>query len=207
MAAAVQDMFQITLVGQCFNQRIMLSQHYRLTVANAPLTDEEAADLLGSYWDPFTATDPRGKYLACLSTDYEAVEVWSQKIKPVRMRKRVATSEGSGTAGASEWTNCACALQLYTPYAGRQYISVKKVGPIATGSPLCSNGNLSVDYKNIIDDFGDALTAKAIFSSGDVEFTPCIYNPNKTPNYTYVDGHIVKNTLRVNRRRTVGLGE
>jgi len=210
MPADVGDIYQVAAVGRQGGQRIILTHYYRLAEINADVSDTDARDSL-----VLGVSDGAGggdvletTYLACLTEDYQ-LDYWRcQNIDPVRWAYVNLNRAVQGThAGVSTTVNLGAAITLRTDAAGRKEHATKHIGPIPDDSATIVNGVLQAGYRATLTTFLGSLLSDVVDAAIGALWTPVIYNKGSVPNFRRVMNGIVGDTARVQRRRTVGLGE
>jgi len=207
MAVSIGDVLEVALVGDVNSQRVMTVLHYRVAVApteqDALVMQDDFSNLIsqGELYDIETA------YLACMGTNYTLKQRRVQWVYPIRYRASVLTPELPGTAnGQCEAQNLAMVITKRTNFAGRRHIgSVHVPGIIAS---FYDNGLIATAGGTAAQGLIDVLEDQVAEDGGDGIFEPCIWHrgqqgalaSNLITNWTY------QSTLRVMRRRTVGLG-
>lgn len=202
------DIILVSVFGRCFGQRIMLTHHYRASGAGAPTVPTSAGlDAILDVLGPGGDVDLRAAYLACLPPDYEVDFARAQVVWPTR--SAFVTSEGwdgnGGNASGTESSNQTGVITLRTENAGRDQISNKHIGPLPSAAQV--NGFLSDPYEALLSTLANKLLQAFIVDDIDLTLTPVIYHRNKEPRYNALVGKRINDTVRTQRRRTVGLGE
>lgn len=210
MAAEVGDIYQVAAVGRAFGQRILLTHHYRLTAINPAVSESDARDSLAiGVWNGVGGGDVlETTYLACLPPEY-TLDYWRvQMVGPVRRAYVNFDRSTPGTHLASARTvNLGAALTLRSDGAGRHEHGTKHIGPIPEGNTVMTDGLLTPAYKAIVNTFGLSLLSHVIDAAIGADWTPIIYNKGAVPGFEIPINNTVGDTVRVQRRRTVGLGE
>lgn len=205
MPLFLNDIVLLTIKGRCFSQRILFTQTYRVAVTGGP---GESANLqlgyLSAAWDHALVGGIFGKYALCLSTDYQSLETRTQVIAPVRLAYRSDVNVGLGMFGAGTVANDSAALTMRTEAAGRKEVATKHIGPIPDGAS--GNGVLELDYRANLVAFGSALRSDITDAGTGVSFKPVIYHPG-AGDWSDITSFVIGEQSRVQRRRTVGLGE
>lgn len=204
MSAFVGDLANVLVVGRCYNQRIMLTLWYRCTIGSGT---EGLGTTLN---DLMTAVGPAGvspvfdKYLECLQNDYESAYLQAQIIRPVRTsyRRQVVTLAGMGGPGTV--ANDSAGITLRSDEAGRGKQGVKHIGPIPDGVSV--EGRLTNAYLVKLDDLAEQMLAPFIIPAKATRWEP-VLNHRATGTVTKLTTQGLGFTSRVQRRRTVGLGE
>ena len=205
MGVALGDKVQVTFTGRCYSQRIILVQNYVVTQAAAP-GDTYVFNMTSLIND----LDTGGvrtivpEYLALLNNDYTLITIKAQVIKPVRLAYVSKEVARPGTGGAGTVANDSACLTLRTANAGRDQVSNKHIGPVPDGVSVA--GRLDVAYKADVAVLGDKMIASVQPVALGPIYTPVVYH--RFPDTTdAVAGFIVGDQSRVQRRRTVGVGE
>lgn len=211
MPLAQGDIFQVAAVGRCFGQRVMLTHNYVLDSFNPGTTEDQARDsLILGVSNAVTGGDVlESTYLALLPEDY-VLDYWRcQLIDPVRRAYINLTRNVQGTHGAVAHTvNCGIGITLRSNDTGRKEHCTKHVGPVPEDVTVMVQGLFTTAYKTVANTFLGSLLSHVIDAALGLDFTPIIYNKGEAPlNYAVATMGFVGDTVRVQRRRTVGLGE
>jgi len=205
VALFLNDICLLTVKGRCYGQRIILTQPYRVSTVGAP--GENANVQLGylaAGWNSVDPTSPFVHYMGCLSGDYQSLSIKTQVIHPVRLAYREDVQVSLGMGGAGTVANDSAAVTLRTDLAGRKEIATKHVGPIPDDFSI--NGVLTEVAKTRLVAFGSAIRQTITSATSVIKFTPIIFHrADKT--WTDITGYVIGEQGRVQRRRTVGLGE
>jgi hypothetical protein len=205
MALFLADKVLVTIKGRCYGQRILLTNMYRVSQTGAPL---ESANLQLGQLNDQVANKPGGSlldaYRACLQGDYLTLEVISQVIAPVRIAYRSDVFTRPGLAGAGTVANDSGAVTLRTAKAGRNQRSTKHIGPVPDG--VSQNGLLMIPFKGLLSALGESLSAPIQIVANGLTFTSIVYHKSTSTSDDVVNW-IVGDQSRVQRRRTVGVGE
>lgn len=209
MSVALYDIFDTRWVGRCFNQRIMLTHKYYVSNVVGTINDLDAEAALGIELTAGGGGDlMETAYRAILPPDYELLLVDVQKIYPTRMRTVPITRGQIGTnANVAYQANVHAALEFVTNFAGRDHVSVKKIGPIPQHISLYDDGVITATLGTLLGTLATAMKAQPNVLTGSLEFTPCIYHKGVVPNFTEITGHKIQDSIRVKTRRTVRVGE
>lgn len=200
------DIVQITWRGSCFGQRILLTHHYKiLGDYNAATSIAQDLDDITNNIHPLGANDKTTVYLACLPPQYNLIEIRAQRIRASRSAYRAQGNAFPGThASPATVANDSACVTLRTENAGRSQVSNKHIGPIPDA--VSAAGVLTPAYKLLLSSLGSALvTAFAPVGSGSI-VTPVVFNRTLLTS-DVLNTYIVGEQSRVQRRRTVGLGE
>lgn len=208
MPLFVNDVIEVSYAGLTLNQRTLTIRHYAITnpgttasesLAVKQIADGFAANVLGSN---------SNVYLAACGTNFELQEIRAQKISPNRNRFESSPVNRFGTFGelVVTATNVSGVITLQTAKAGR-----KQIGGIhMPGCPegAYTGGRPTVAYRNALENIAFTnLNAFTIPASGLV-MIPVIYHRVLVGAGTFdpITNTRVQDTLRVMRRRTVGVG-
>jgi len=216
MTVAAGDFFLITAVGEAFNQRIMLTHTLRVDAVNVGVTENAAS--LGLLVAVANGVGDgnliESAYLACLPDNYVLRRWTCQKIWPTRYRQYNYIRDVNGTHGeGAETANLAGVLTMQTRIAGRGEQGNKHIGPLPHGPTSVDEGLLVAAYKTLLTTLGTKLYAdipvvalglvcKPIVLHRELDDEGHIINMTSTDIFTAA----VQDTIRVMRRRTVGLG-
>lgn len=205
MGVQVGDKVQVNFVGRCYSQRIMLTTMWRVAQAAAPgetyaLNMTQLIDSL----DVGGANSIVTPYLALLQEDYTLIRITAQAIHPVRLAYVAKEVARPGNGGAGSVANDSACLTLRTANAGRSQVANKHIGPVPDGVSLA--GRLDVAYKALVATLGSAMTATIQPDPLGAIYQPVIFH-RASELHDGVTGFIVGDQSRVQRRRTVGVGE
>lgn len=191
----------ITFRGTLFNQLVMNTFHYRLTgtviadgaaALNTLLTASIALDNMYNAWLNAIGDE----VLNCVRE--------GQWIDPFRYRKQTfAPAAQQGTAGTTSTPNTACVLTLASDEATRHGIGNKHLPGLPDSAMV--GGTLGATQLGLMDALG--TLAKATITQGANTFVPVIYNRANPPASFDVKQQFSNPFVRVQRRRTVGLGK
>lgn len=210
MPAEVGDIFQVHAVGQAFNQRVMFTHNYRLTAVTAGTAETAARNslLLGVSGGVLGGDVLESPYLAMLPPMYRLLYWECQVISPVRRTYQRLTRNQLGTHAAECLTvNHSLAISLRGETVGRKSHCTKHIGPTPETDAVMDNGIFAPDYIALGVLLKDSLISEVIDATIGATWTPIIYNPGDLINFTPALYGNVGSTVRVQRRRTVGLGE
>jgi len=207
-AAAVNDIVAFTIQGQCFGQRILFTQTFRIESLNAAVVERSIlADDIIAPLDIGGGHDLITGYLACLSQNYLGDEARAQFLFPERLRPSVQAVGVPGTRGVTNTANVASSLTLVSQKSGRSEVGTKKMGPIAAADSV--NGSIVVGLSTAISNFANDLILPFNTAGAGGTMQPVIYHRGVTtlPGlYSDVWDFGIGTTTRVNRRRAGGLG-
>lgn len=209
MSVASNDIFLATLDGSANGQRIMLTATYRIVSITSPPFDEKSvsedmAARLGAGGADVLET----AYLNCMPSNYTLNKISVQKIWPVRYRRYEEVSGNAGNiANVALSSNVATVLSFHSEMAGRSQVANKHIGPLATAVGWYTGGELTAGYKAVLGALRNAMLLN-VTAAGWYTAAPTIYHPGDVvPKWNDITNGQVLDTVRVMRRRTVGLGE
>lgn len=192
---------------ECFvnDQQDLLTLHYRATIPGA---SADFADVVDNWFllldGPTLFNDV---YTTVLSTAATNVTWWFQKVYNVRfVRYMKIPSVVDGQAGGAPLPqNVAACITLRGENVGRSKRATKHIGAIP--SPFVADGYINalglagyVPLKNRMTDRFD------VYGDGSVVLTPIVYHRSDPPLSEVIFSGAVMSSVRILRRRTVGLG-
>lgn len=206
----VNDVYQVLMVGRCLQQLIILTHYYRVVTFDVGVTDDQIRDtLLTKVRAGAGGSDIlESKYLDCMPSNYVLTYIQSQKVSVGRRRAAQATRGTPGTVADSATTaNLASTITLTTELAGRNQQATKHVGPLPNGSDQFEDGLINPLYGALLSAFRARLLTGVVDIPLSLQLAPCIYHkPGPVFSTDVIDGSI-GDTVRVMRRRTVGVGK
>lgn len=193
---------QITLVQSMFQQTIVNSFHYLLGESGGPVDGIATADAFVDAWE-----NPNGIHPAlalCQTQELKYVGILAQWISPIRyayLFTLPAITQGNHI-GAPEPPNVAAAVLCRNELAGDSSKGVKHVA----GVPQSANnqGSLTPAYRATLNSF--ALTLITDFNVNGKTLSPILFRKAGPALGKRIDFADALETLRVIRRRTVGVG-
>lgn len=205
----------VSFLGDLHGQRVITTWHYMIDVATVGTQDGQA--LAGAMRTFFIGAGKLyQRYLAVMPAEWVAEFMDIQWIAPTRFRKDSFVRTDIGGGGSTTTANLACAITLQGDQANRRSQAVKHIPGV--GGADATAGLLNAPYLVL----AEALRQEA---SNDILVTgttlhPIIYgraipaDPTAVPpvagqveKRTLISSGFVNTKVRVQRRRTVGLGE
>lgn len=207
MAVAAGDTIRLTFRGLCFGQRIIVDYGYRVTVGNAGLTTAQVLNELNTQVFAGGGNDIMANYLLCLPPQYQALEIRSQVIKPVRSayQSQVLVGIVGTNANASTVACDSGALTRRTALAGRNQVSVLKIGPLPDASSAA--GLLTAGARGQIAVWGVDTIKPLLLPVSTVQLVSTILDPLGFSTGRDLTNIFVQAESRVMTRRVVGRGE
>lgn len=207
MGLLTNDKVSIAYRGLCFGQRIILTHNY-VVLGDFPVVNSVAQDLqlILNGIAAGGVNDIETPYLACLPPQYTLSEVRAQRILPVRS---AYVSNGFvgvvGTnAGAATVANDAACVTMRTALAGRKQVANQHIGPVPDNVSVA--GLITAAYKLTLTSLGTRLITSFVPpASGSLVAPIILHRPGGT--FDIINNFILGDQSRVQRRRTVGVGE
>jgi len=212
---AANSIVQVTTRSSLFGQTVMNTWTWRWLAGGTPITD--GASALDDFEALLEANGWRDSYQAMLPSQCLNGFADIQWIYPTRFRKRTYVFFPSGNAVANTTiSNCAAAMEFTADVATRRAQSVKHIPGM--GGENSVTGLLDPVTLGTMDDFIALHLITLTFAGGQLQ--PVIYGRAR-PSYTDrhgvvhpalpvstlpITGGAPQPTLRVMRRRTVGVG-
>lgn len=204
---ATGTIVQIGLESLVFSQRILMLHYYRCIQASSSVPiDTAIASLLAVLASdgPNSIADP---YCSCLPANQTLVGITGQAIYPTRYaRQRLIQNQAGAIAGPATVSNIAGTITFYDGFAGRSHTATKHIGTLPPNAS--TNGLLTTGQKDSLNDLAGQMLQNVVIA-GSATWEPVIYHKGgdgpaakATTMYTWAVG----DTVRVMRRRTVGLG-
>jgi hypothetical protein len=200
------DNVLVTFNGEVSGQRIMSTFGYVISSVTGSFDDSALAIAFQS------AIAAAGKledaYLACCPSNYTRGLMWWQIIRPGRViqRKLTMTSVGNNSGEIADTPNVAAVLLRRGDTANRKNISTLHV-PSPTTSNWIDGGKWTVQALNALNPLCTEVGRVYSLTGGTTcTLSPSILNGPLSSNVTPITAVSVMETVRVMRRRTVGLG-
>jgi len=205
----------VSLRAFLFNQRVMNTFYYQFT-AGANITDG-AAFLLDFNGQLDAGGQLYDAWKGCVSSDVINITADLQWITPTRYVKRTFIVGPVGDLGGTTLTNVSSVVTLRSSRADRRSLAHKHLPGVPSGE--VANGLISGALSGALDNLGDQASLDV--TVGARTMSPVVYGRPR-PAYTdkhgnfhpalpesirLIDTHIVGDTARTMRRRTVGVGE
>jgi hypothetical protein len=147
------------------------------------------------------------RYIAALPSNWFYTDTWYQIIEPMRHRKvQQLGALGPGGSGAEALTqNVSAAITRVGDLAGRRYIGGIRI-PLGTDLPAIDGGKTTAGQETLLRNLADAMKLNVITSGFVATFRPQVgVTRGGVPSVDLEDA-FPQQTVRVMRRRTVGLG-
>lgn len=208
MALKNGDFVRVWTRGVCFGQRIILTHNY-LIVGDFPVANSIATDLelILTAWAPAGVLDATTPYLACLPPQFSLQEIRAQLFSPTRSAYRSVLFVGGapGTnAGAATVANDSGCITMRTEKAGRSQVANQHIGPAPDAASAA--GVLTAAYTATLATLGSKLVQAFVPPTSGSLVVPVIFH-RATATSDTINQFIIGPQSRVQRRRTVGIGE
>lgn len=205
MALPLGAVLEMSIQGTCLGQTILNVFHYQVTTVSTTTTvSQEVTDFLSKWRNAAVANSFMANFLACVPENYSTVKFTGQAIFPTRYVRQSQVLADPGTRPATTVSNLQASITFNTALAGRSQIGGKRIIMSAEDS----EGGIIVEaLRTSLLPFCLSCALPIDVTAGGGVYTPCIYhrNPNLgAPNN--IIGAFPQDTVRVMRRRTVGLG-
>jgi hypothetical protein len=207
MAVPVNSLVRVNWMGRCFGQRIVLTTGYQKTGGPQVLTEEQ--EMNGVIDDLIVGgpTDLLTDYMACLPPEYSMEEVRAQVIHSSRFTavQRVIVTPGTHPNSATVASDSAC-ITLKGRFAGANRRSNKHIGPLPDAASAA--GLLTNAFVTRLNNLASAMVSVVVLGGGET-YTPSVWkiDPLNVASVHALNAWTIGTTSRVQRRRTVGLGE
>lgn len=191
--------------GELTGQTILNVFHYRVDNQS---TIDNIVDEVDQFLDDWAAIGDGSfmeNFMDCQVSNYTQREISAQAIYPVRYVKRSVTTATVGDRGNAGSANLAAVITKRTNLSGRSKVGAVHIAGL-TGADF-NGGLIQPGFKADLLTFGANIVAPVTASAGGGIYNPCIYHRNiANPKTDLITGVVVQDTVRVMRRRTVGLG-
>jgi hypothetical protein len=202
---ANNDVIQITTTVNYRNQLCLNTYHYRYT--GTPVSDAEP-DLVALNVK-FTALGGSvGRALQeSINSDAVLIRLAYQKIWPIRQQAFVINADGAGLAvgDGPHPTNTAAVISRYTAIAGRGRTGSLHV-PATLQSNLTDAGLWSAGYIATLQALATQLPLPIAALTSATNWIPGLFQLGDPSTFNVLTTTVVRNTPRVMRRRTIGVG-
>lgn len=201
--AAVDDRYLVTYVGTLNGQRIMSTFWYRLdTIFGAP---DKGQIMDGMRAQLIVPNGHRQRYLEAAPANYTLKETWIQPIRPTRYVKKIYGDTLLGLwSQNADTSNVAAVIERRGVKASKKAVSVLHM-PVSTNVNAMASGDITLAYKVTLIALSAQIESQLVLVGGHI-VKPVIDNGTAVTAYNEVQSAFPQDTIRVMRRRTVGLG-
>lgn len=146
------------------------------------------------------------KFLPCAPPQYTLVERWHQFVAPLRTQKVIVTSGLAGTgATASTTANVANVITRRGDLANKHNVGSLHV-PASNANVGYANGLIGAAQQALLQTLATQMLAPVVMA-GVGSVLPILWFKPSILNATPITSTTVQQTIRVMRRRTVGVGK
>jgi len=204
---AVGDIVQLVIESRVNDQVCLNVLHYRARVALPAITYPEAMDLLNQAVGGPSAESITDKMAAIMAENASIVRCQAQRVYPTRdIFYRLTVDKVGRAAGDCMAQNIAGVLTKRAEVAGRGRAGSFHLAGLP--QEAMSVGYIANAFKPRFDELADKLGDPLVADGGQFVYEPGMYSPGSGAglNWNYIAAVETQTTLRVMRRRTVGLG-
>lgn len=208
MPVLVGDSIEVSWIGSCFGQKIVMVNTYKCAVQNLARTTAVTLQELLTVLNGAGASSITPQYLACLPPQYSLLETRAQVVHPTRQayESQIFVGGTPGTHASPATVACdSAAVTRRTALAGRRQVSTIKVGPVPDA--VSAAGLLVAAYKLILETFAGRTTLPQLNPVGTEQFVPTILTPLGANDGRDLISFRIGDQSRTMHRRVVGLGE
>lgn len=204
MPVDIGDKYLVTIVGELDAQTTLNTFKYVVTVLTGTPTDLQANQALH---DRFVFADKvKDEFLGCVGTNFLLKQLWVQKVFPIRLRKQVYVVNEQGTLEDEQGTaNLAAVITRTGGIANKQNLSSLHI-PISTGPLAIANGIIQIDLKAAMTALCTQIVVPLVSTAPAITFDPSIWGADPSASPVPIVTAFPQDTVRVMRRRTVGVG-
>lgn len=204
---AAGDIVQVIIESRVEGQSLLNVLYFKANEAEVGSTYQESlAQLIESIVsDPNTAIVPRMTPL--MGPNVTVANVQAQRVYPTRdVYRRQPTGEPGTHVDDCDATNVAAVIVKQSTVAGRGRSGTFHLGGLA--NTTYALGHMTTDAQTLMLALGDSLDDKQPGIVDTEQWQPGMFNPSLGAgmNFTEIGATTPRETLRVMRRRTVGVG-
>lgn len=201
----VGDTIRCDVVGSLFGQQIISTFAYRIIIESTDADPIAASTSWANQWQA-GAVSPYTAFLNCCPPQYTANQIRVQKIRPVRFSPGVAAVADVGQdLNNTENTNSSAVITRAASLSGRRFVGSLHLPGLAAGN--MDNGSVALGFlikmgtlaSRMLNDFTDLV--------GATKGVPVLVHKTGLPADSALTRAITQQTVRVMRRRTVGVGK
>lgn len=206
MPVAPGDVAQVTFVGRVHGQTNMNTFFYRTNDTNSADSGVIQTNLANQLRAGVGGSDVlETSFLNCISEDYTLEQIWVQIIRSVRYTAtKIARSVPGNVAVSCNAVNVSGVITRRAALAGRAFVG--GIHMPAVPDTYYSNGNVSGTYLAALNAFASDVLQTVTDSGLAIVWQPCILHRTTPLTSSFLSSTIIQTSLRVMRRRTVGLG-
>lgn len=204
MGLPVGTIWQVGIESLVSGQRCLNILHYRTTAESTITGIADEAESVAAEMNKVNGVIP--KMLACMHTSATIVRVSAQAIRNTRYARQFVEVDEDGSIGTGSVTpNVSAVITKRTTFSGRWAVGSFHLAGIPSSQIV--NGLLDSGYKTLVSEIASEILAPLDPTVGGGEYEPILLHPlGQHGGYTALTQADVQDTVRVMRRRTVGLG-
>jgi len=206
MPLAVNDIVQMTVMGEKDSQTILNVFYFRCTVAPSTGTPaDNISNLLNQLWEVDVGAWEIA-WTAVMPGDYNLRGVRGQKINAPRGAyvEQLLIDNGEIVVNPSQTPNLAWVFVKQSEDGGRRGKGTTHM--LIPSTDWYENGELTIDGATERLNLTSLVPNTVVVTAGGT-YEPIIYHPNFSPNFSRITHCTIKQEVRVMRRRTVRVGE
>lgn len=204
--AVVGQIYLVTFKGTMAGQTLLNTFRYRLETLGTAITTADITtnmDLLiasGGNLSP--------KFIGAVPPQYTLDERWYQCVSPSRIRKVIVNAALAGTfAGTGSTPNASVSIERFAEVATRHGVGRLQL-PAANDSANVTNGIINgPGYTGALAALAAQMILPLTLPTVGSTMKPVLQDLRNPGVFNYIIGASAKNTMRVMRRRTVGVGK
>lgn len=204
---ALDDIFQVTLLGDYNGEAFMLVNNWRVKNLADPAEYLVDAQSIATHFGTVGVNKPLTAYLPLIGTDATVLKARAQRIYAPRSAFVDQLVNEAGLGGAICNTgNLAASVTRKSDLAGRDQVAVSHIGPIPFD--VFTEGQLNPGFITDLGIFGTVwTTVQSIPGGSGIDLEPVIFHRNTVPpSWNTLRTHSVNPYVRTMRRRTVRVG-
>lgn len=203
------DVINVRIQGTLFDQQIITTFYYLITTPSVTLDVVTACDSWAGKWKAGTVS-PFLAFLNCCSPEYNADWVYVQKISPTRYVPGGNNVNLPGTnANNTDSPNQAAVITRAGMLSGRAFVGSIHIPGLSAGN--FTNGKVTGPYLTLMSTVGSRMLNDFTDTTEGTVGRPVLYHYRKVPLApvppTALYRTIPQQTIRVMRRRTIGVGK
>jgi len=205
MPLAVNDVIQVTVIGEKDGQAVLNVFHYQCTVAPSTGTPaDNMTSLVNQLW-AVDAGELETLWMDVMPADYVLLAARGQRVAPTRSAyvEVALIDNGEIAADTMDTANLAWVFVKQSELAGRRGKGTTHM--LLPASTWIENGRIGTEGAAARASLLGQIPNQTSPAGGGV-FVPIIYHPNFSPNFSRITHCTQKSEVRTMRRRTVGRG-
>lgn len=199
------DKVLLTVTGVLLDQRIMMTFPYLCTEIGSSVQQDDAFTAFRNKL--CEANGFMDKLMSVVPQNLTAIEMWFQVLWPVRWNKFIKTSTAAGgrSDDVAVTPNLAQVITRRADRSGRKYRGSVHI-PFAITSENAANGVIDAGQLTLLGAFAGKVATEIVTASPTIHFAPSLFHRPISADPDPVTEAFPQATVRVMRRRTVGLG-